>query len=127
MARIAGVELPPNKKVWIGLTAIYGIGRSSSQKILKEANVNPDIRVKDLNEDEINRLRHIIEGNYKIEGDLRREISSDISRLISIGCYRGVRHKKGLPVRGQRTRCNARTRKGPRRTVGKKKKKKIGS
>ncbi|HDN84491.1 30S ribosomal protein S13 [Candidatus Aerophobetes bacterium] len=124
MARIAGVELPPNKKVWIGLTAIYGIGRSSSQKILKDANVNPDTRVRDLTEDEINRLRHIIESNYKIEGDLRREISGNISRLISIGCYRGIRHKKGLPVRGQRTRCNARTRKGPRRTVGRKKKKK---
>jgi len=124
MARIAGVELPPNKKVWIGLTAIYGIGRSSSQKILKDANVNPDTRVRDLTEDEINRLRHIIESDYKIEGDLRREISGDISRLISIGCYRGIRHKRGLPVRGQRTRCNARTRKGPRRTVGRKKKKK---
>ena len=124
MARIAGVELPPNKKVWIGLTAIYGIGRSSSQKILKDANVNPDTRVRDLTEEEINRLRHIIESDYKIEGDLRREISGDISRLISIGCYRGIRHKRGLPVRGQRTRCNARTRKGPRRTVGRKKKKK---
>ncbi len=124
MARIAGVELPPNKKVDIGLTAIYGIGRDLSQKILNEAGVEFKKRIKDLTEDEINRLRHIIEENYKIEGDLRQEIKSNISRLINIGCYRGIRHKRGLPVRGQRTRCNARTRKGPRRTVGSKKKKK---
>jgi len=124
MARIAGVELPPNKKVDIGLTAIYGIGRDLSQKILNEAGVEFKKRIKDLTEDEINRLRHIIEENYKIEGDLRQEKKSNISRLINIGCYRGIRHKRGLPVRGQRTRCNARTRKGPRRTVGSKKKKK---
>ncbi len=124
MARIAGVELPPNKAAVIGLTAIYGIGRSRSERILHEAGINPNTKIKDLTEDEINRLRHIIEENYKIEGDLRQEIKSNISRLISISCYRGIRHKKGLPVRGQRTRCNARTRKGPRRTVGAKKKKK---
>jgi len=124
MARIAGVELPPNKRAVIGLTAIYGIGLSRSQKIIEEAGINPDTRIKNLTEEEINRLRHIIEGNYKIEGDLRQEIRSNIARLISIGCYRGIRHKRGLPVRGQRTRCNARTRKGPRRTVGTRKKKK---
>ena len=108
MARIAGVELPPNKKVDIGLTAIYGIGRDLSQKILNEAGVEFKKRIKDLTEDEINRLRHIIEENYKIEGDLRREVSNNISRLISIGCYRGIRHRRGLPVRGQRTRANNR-------------------
>jgi small subunit ribosomal protein S13 len=124
MARIAGVELPPRKRAVIGLTAIYGIGRSRSQKIIKEAGINSNTRIKDLTEEEINRLRRIIEENYKIEGDLRQEVRSSISRLISIGCYRGIRHKKGLPVRGQRTRCNARTRKGPRRTVGTRKKKK---
>lgn len=124
MARIAGVELPPNKAAVIGLTAIYGIGRSRSERILHEAGINPNTKIKDLTEDEINRLRHIIEENYKIEGDLRQEVKSNISRLISISCYRGIRHKKGLPVRGQRTRCNARTRKGPRRTVGAKRKKK---
>ena len=124
MARIAGVELPNNKKVYVGLTAIYGIGRCSALKILSQATINPDTRTKDLNEDEVNRLRLIIEENYKIEGDLKREISSNISRLISTGSYRGIRHKRGLPVRGQRTKCNARTRKGPRRGVGAKKKNK---
>lgn len=124
MARIAGVELPNSKKVNVGLTAIYGIGKCSALKILSQAAINPDMRTKDLNEDEVNRLRHIIEENYKIEGDLKREISNNISRLISIGSYRGIRHKRGLPVRGQRTKCNARTRKGPRRGVGAKKKNK---
>ena len=123
MARIAGVELPPNKRAFIGLTAIYGIGRSRAEKILTQAGLDPNIPIKKLNEEEITRLRHIIEESYKIEGDLRREISNNISRLISIGCYRGARHRRGLPVRGQRTRCNARTRKGPRRGVGIKKKK----
>ena len=124
MARIAGVELPPNKKVWIGLTAIYGIGRDLSMRILNQAGIDPKTRIKDLTEEQINRLRHVIEENYKIEGDLRREVSNNISRLISIGCYRGIRHRRGLPVRGQRTRCNARTRKGPRPgKVGTKKKK----
>ena len=124
MARIAGVELPPNKKTFIGLTTIYGIGRSGAKKILKQADVNPDTQVKNLKEEDVTRLRHIIEENYKIEGDLRREISNNISRLITIDCYRGLRHRRGLPVRGQRTRCNARTRKGPRRGVGTKKRKK---
>jgi len=123
MARIAGVELPSNKKVCVGLTAIYGIGRSLALRILNQAGVDPGRGVKNLTEDEINRLRHIIEENYKIEGDLRREVKNNISRLINIGCYRGIRHKRGLPVRGQRTRCNARTRKGPRPGVGAKKKK----
>lgn len=123
MARIAGVELPARKKAFVGLTAIYGIGRNLAMKILNQAGVDPDTRVKNLTEDEINRLRHIIEENYKIEGDLRREVRNSISRLISVGCYRGTRHKRGLPVRGQKTRCNARTRKGPRPGVGVKKKK----
>jgi len=122
MARIAGVEIPFNKKIKIGLTSIYGIGYSRAQEILSKAGISPDIRGKDLTEDEVNRLRKIIENNYKIEGELRREVTSNISRLIHIGCYRGIRHKKGLPVRGQRTRSNARTRKGPRRTLGKAKK-----
>ena len=122
MARISGVELPSHKKVHIGLSAIYGIGRSLTHKILSQAKVDPDTRVKDLTEAEVNILRKIIEeGDREIEGELRRKVSSDISRLISIGCYRGIRHKRGLPVRGQRTRCNARTRKGPRRTFGTKK------
>ena len=122
MARIAGIELPPGKGTEIGLTAIYGIGRSLARKVLSEANVSPDIRIKDLTEEETNNLRHIIEGNYIIEGELRREIAANVSRLINIGCYRGIRHKIGLPVRGQRTRCNARTRKGRKRVMGKKKK-----
>ena len=123
MARIAGVELPSNKKVEIGLTNIYGIGRSLATHILSELGINSNVRIKDLTEEEISRLRQIIENNYRIEGNLRREISSNISRLIRINCYRGVRHKKGLPVRGQRTKCNARTRKGPGRGIGLRKKK----
>ncbi len=122
MARIAGVELPVNKRVEIGLTYLYGIGRSAAQKILKEANVNPDTRIKNLREDEIIKLREIIENNYKIEGDLRRDVSMNIKRLMDIGAYRGLRHRRGLPARGQRTRTNARTRKGPKKTIGGKKK-----
>ncbi|MCD6232372.1 30S ribosomal protein S13 [Candidatus Aerophobetes bacterium] len=123
MARIAGVELFPHKKVKIGLTRIYGIGRPLAIRILSQVGINPEIRVKDLTEEEVNKLRQVIENNYKIEGELRREISANISRLIRINCYRGIRHKKGLPVRGQRTRCNARTRKGPGRGIGLRKKK----
>ncbi|MFO7152560.1 MAG: 30S ribosomal protein S13 [Bacillales bacterium] len=123
MARIAGVDLPKDKRVEIALTYIYGIGRSLSNKILQEAGVNPDTRVKDLTEKEISNLRDIIEKNYKVEGDLRREVAMNIKRLVEIGCYRGIRHRKGLPVRGQRTRTNARTRKGPRKTVGAKRSK----
>lgn len=122
MARIAGIDLPRDKRVEIGLTYIYGIGRSRSNEILAKAGVNPDTRVKDLTEDEISKLREIIDKEYKVEGDLRREVSLNIKRLIDIGCYRGLRHRKGLPVRGQRTRTNARTRKGPKKTVAKKKK-----
>lgn len=121
MARIAGVDLPREKRVEIGLTYIYGIGRSTSQKILKAAGVNPDTRVRDLTEDEVNRLRDEI-AKLKVEGDLRREVGMNIKRLMDIGCYRGIRHRRGLPVRGQRTKTNARTRKGPRRTVANKKK-----
>ncbi|MEA1964903.1 MAG: 30S ribosomal protein S13 [Candidatus Aerophobetes bacterium] len=122
MARIAGVELPSNKKVGVGLTAIYGIGPSLVKQILSVSNISSDTRVKDLTEEEISKLHKIIESNYTIEGDLRRKVSSHINRLISIKSYRGVRHKTGLPVRGQRTRCNARTRKGPRKVLGSKKK-----
>ena len=123
MARISGVELPSRKRIEIGLSAIHGIGRARTDKILSAAKISPDTRVKDLTEGEVNILRKIIEEvDYEIEGELRRKVGSDISRLISIGCYRGIRHKNGLPVRGQRTRCNARTRKGPHRTVGTKKK-----
>lgn len=122
MARIAGVELPVNKRVEIGLTYLYGIGRPTAQKILKEANVSPDTRIKNLREDEIIKLREIIENNYKIEGDLRRDVSMNIKRLMDIGAYRGLRHRRGLPTRGQRTRTNARTRKGPKKTMGGKKK-----
>ena len=122
MARIAGVEIPPNKKIRIGLTSIYGIGYSLTKEIISKTGVNPDTQGKNLTEDEVNKLRRIIENDYKIEGELRRQVSSDVSRLIHIGCYRGIRHKQGLPVRGQRTRSNARSRKGPRRTLGKKKK-----
>lgn len=122
MARIAGVEIPPNKKIRIGLTSIYGIGYSLTKEIISKTGVNPDTQGKNLTEDEVNKLRRIIENDYQIEGELRRRVSSDVSRLIHIGCYRGIRHKKGLPVRGQRTRSNARSRKGPRRTLGKKKK-----
>lgn len=123
MARIAGVDLPRDKRIEIGLTYIYGIGRSISQKILKETNVSPDIRVKDLKEDEVVRLREAIERGVRVEGDLRREVSMSIKRLMDIGCYRGLRHRRGLPVRGQRTRTNARTRKGRKKqTVGAKRK-----
>ncbi|MCL6447547.1 MAG: 30S ribosomal protein S13 [Armatimonadetes bacterium] len=123
MARIAGVDLPRDKRVEVGLTYIYGIGRSSSKKILARAGVNPDTRVRNLTEEEVNKLREIIEKNYQVEGDLRREVAMNIKRLIEIGCYRGLRHRRGLPVRGQRTRTNARTRKGPRKTVGVRRKK----
>ncbi|MBI5182367.1 MAG: 30S ribosomal protein S13 [Nitrospirae bacterium] len=124
MARIAGVDLPRDKRIEIGLTYLYGIGRSTAQKILKETNINPETRVKNLSEEEIVRLRETIGNNYKIEGDLRREISMNIKRLMDIGAYRGLRHRRGLPVRGQRTRTNARTRKGPKKTIGGKKKEK---
>ncbi|MFO7310888.1 MAG: 30S ribosomal protein S13 [Bacillota bacterium] len=123
MARIAGVDLPRDKRVVIALTYIYGIGRSRAETIVKSTGINPDTRVRDLTEEEINRLREFIDKNYTVEGDLRREVQNNIKRLIDIGCYRGLRHRRGLPVRGQRTRTNARTRKGPRRTVGGKKKK----
>jgi small subunit ribosomal protein S13 len=118
MARIAGVDLPREKRVEIGLTYIFGIGRSTSNKILAATGVSPDTRVRDLTDDEISRLREVIEKEHKVEGDLRRELSLNIKRLIEIGCYRGRRHRMGLPVRGQRTKTNARTRKGPKRTVG---------
>ncbi len=121
MARLAGVDLPREKRVEIGLTYIYGIGLSSSQKILKAAGVNPDTRVKDLTDDELAEIRKAMDG-YKVEGDLRREVALNIKRLTEIGCYRGVRHRRGLPVRGQRTKTNARTRKGPRKLVSKSKK-----
>ena len=121
MARIAGVDLPKEKRVEIGLTYIYGIGVTSSNKILKAANVSPDIRVKDLTDEQVNAIRKAMEG-YKVEGDLKREIALDIKRLTEIGCYRGIRHRRGLPVRGQRTKTNARTRKGPRKIVSKSKK-----
>jgi len=122
MARVAGVDLPPNKRSEIGLTYIYGIGRSRANSILKEAGVNLDTRVKDLNEDELGRIRAILEAQGEIEGDLRKRIQMDIKRLMDIGCYRGLRHRRSLPVRGQRTHTNARTRKGPRRaTIAKKK------
>ena len=122
MARIAGVDLPREKRVEIGLTYIFGIGRSLSNEILEKTGVNPDTRVKDLTDDEVAKLRDIIEHSYQVEGDLRREISMNIKRLMDIGCYRGLRHRKGLPVHGQRTHTNARTRKGPKRTIANKKK-----
>jgi small subunit ribosomal protein S13 len=122
MARIAGVDIPRDKRVEVSLTYIYGVGRSTATKILKRAEINPDTRVKDLTEQEISRIREVLEGNYVVEGDLRRELSMNIKRLMDIGTYRGLRHRRGLPVRGQRTRTNSRTRKGPRRTVGAKKK-----
>ncbi len=123
MARIVGVDLPQQKNVEIGLTYIYGVGRSTSQKVLAKANVDPAVRVKDLSEDEIRRITRVIQDDVKVEGDLRKEVAMNIKRLMEIGCYRGVRHRRGLPVRGQRTHTNARTRKGPRRaTVAKKKK-----
>ena len=122
MARIAGVDLPRDKRVEIGLTYIYGIGRSSSNRILSEAGVNPDTRVKDLTEEEVNKIRDVIDRTQTIEGDLRREVAMNIKRLTEIGCYRGIRHRKSLPCRGQKTKTNARTCKCPRRTVANKKK-----
>ncbi len=122
MARISGVDLPRDKRIEIGLTYIYGIGRTSSGKILEKANVNPDTRVKDLTDDEVIRIRDIVEGHYTVEGDLRRQIAMDIKRLKEIGCYRGIRHRRGLPCRGQKTKTNARTCKGPKKTVANKKK-----
>lgn len=122
MARIAGIDLPREKRVEIGLTYIYGIGRVSSNKILEAANVNPDTRVRELTDDEVKRIAEVIEKDYMVEGDLRREVALNIKRLQEIGCYRGIRHRKGLPVRGQKTKTNARTRKGPKRTVANKKK-----
>ena len=122
MARIAGVDLPREKRVEIGLTYVYGIGRVSATKILEAANVNPDTRVRELTDDEVKRISEVIDADYMVEGDLRREVALNIKRLQEIGCYRGIRHRKGLPVRGQKTKTNARTRKGPKRTVANKKK-----
>ncbi len=122
MARIAGVDLPRDKRVEIGLTYIYGIGRTSAKKILEECGINPDTRVKDLTEDEAGKIRKVIDSEYMVEGDLRREVSMNIKRLMEIGSYRGIRHRRSLPVRGQKTKTNARTRKGPKKTVGRKKK-----
>lgn len=122
MARIAGVDLPREKRVEIGLTYIFGIGRAMSNQILSKTGVNPDTRVRDLTDDEINKLREVIDKEHKVEGDLRREVSLNIKRLMEIGCYRGRRHKMGLPVRGQKTKTNARTRKGPKRSIAQKKK-----
>jgi small subunit ribosomal protein S13 len=117
VARIAGVDIPRDKRVEISLRYIYGIGPTTARKVLTQARVSPDTRVRDLTEEEVNRLRELIEREYRVEGDLRREVQMNIKRLIEIGCYRGLRHRRGLPVRGQRTRTNARTRKGPRKTV----------
>jgi small subunit ribosomal protein S13 len=122
MARIAGVDIPREKRVEVALTYIYGIGLSSSQKILKQTSVNPDTRVRDLTEDQVNRLREVIDRTFKVEGDLRREVALNIKRLIEIGSYRGMRHRRNLPVRGQRTKTNARQRRGPKKTVGARKK-----
>ena len=122
MARIAGVDLPNNKRVEIGLTYIFGIGLTTSKQILKETGINPDTRVKDLSEDDISKLREYIDHNLQVEGDRRRTVAFDIKRLIEIGSYRGLRHRKGLPVRGQRSKTNARTRKGPKKTIANKKK-----
>lgn len=122
MARIAGVDLPREKRAEVGITYIFGIGRSSAKKIIEETGINPDTRVKDLTEDEVSKLREVIDKHYKVEGDLRRSVSLDIKRLVEIGCYRGTRHRRGLPVRGQNTKTNARTRKGPKRTIANKKK-----
>lgn len=122
MARIAGVDLPREKRIEIGLTYIFGIGQKAATEILKETGVNPDIRVKDLSEDDLAKLRENIDKNYEVEGDLRRSTALNIKRLIEIGCYRGTRHRKGLPVRGQRSKTNARTRKGPKKTIANKKK-----
>lgn len=122
MARIAGVDLPRDKRVEIGLTYIYGIGRKSATDIIEATGVNPDTRVRDLTEDDVSKLREAIDKDYTVEGDLRRNTALDIKRLIEIGCYRGIRHRKGLPVRGQRSKTNARTRKGPKKTIANKKK-----
>ena len=122
MARIAGVDLPKDKRIEIGLTYVYGIGRTSAQKILEKTGINPDTRVKDLTEEEESKLRECIDKDYIVEGDLRRSVALDIKRLTEIGCYRGLRHRRGLPVRGQRSKTNARTRKGPKRTIANKKK-----
>ena len=122
MARIAGVDLPREKRIEIGLTYVYGIGRETANKVLAETGINPDTRVKDLTDDEVNSIRKVIDESYKVEGDLRREVALNIKRLTEIGCYRGLRHRRSLPVRGQRTKTNARTRKGPRKLVSKSKK-----
>jgi small subunit ribosomal protein S13 len=126
VARIAGVDLPREKRLEVALTYIYGIGRPLAQKILREAEVPQEVRVKDLTEDQVNKLRRVIEGGHRVEGDLKRQVSMDVKRLMDIGCYRGLRHRRGLPVRGQRTSTNARTRKGPRRAVGVKRAKPAG-
>lgn len=118
MARIAGIDLPRDKRLEVALTYIYGIGRSRALEILNKTGISPDTRVRDLTDDEVNRIREFIDANYRVEGELRQEVQSNIKRLIDIGSYRGLRHRRGLPVRGQRTKTNARTRKGPRRTVG---------
>ena len=122
MARIAGVDIPNAKRIEIALTYIYGIGRKTANQILESTGINPDTRAKDLTDEEVSKLRDEIEENYTVEGDLRREVSMDIKRMVEIGCYRGIRHRKGLPVRGQRTKTNARTRKGPAKTIANKKK-----
>lgn len=122
MARIAGVDIPRDKHVWVSLTYIYGIGPTVAHKIVASAGVNPSTRVRDLSEDEVNRLREIIDRNYRVEGELRREVALNIKRLVEIGCYRGLRHRRNLPVHGQRTRTNARTKRGAKRTVGARKK-----
>jgi small subunit ribosomal protein S13 len=122
MARISGVDLPKSKRIEVGLTYIYGIGLSTARNILKETGVNGDIRVKDLSEEDVNAIREYITRSVKVEGDLRREVALNIKRLVEIGCYRGIRHRKGLPVRGQKTKTNARTRKGPKKTIANKKK-----
>lgn len=122
MARISGIDLPRDKRIEIGLTYIFGIGRTTAKKIIEKTGINPDTRVRDLSEDDAAKIRACIDKNYKVEGDLRSDIAFDIKRLIEIGCYRGIRHRKGLPVRGQRSKTNARTRKGPRKTMANKKK-----
>ena len=122
MARIAGVDLPNEKRIEAGLTYIYGIGWTTSRKILEKTGINPDTRVKDLTEEVAGKIRKVIESDYMVEGDLRRDVNMNIKRLMEIGCYRGIRHRRGLPVRGQKTKTNARTRKGPKKTVGRKKK-----
>jgi len=123
MARIAGIDIPREKRIEVSLTYIYGIGLPTSQKVLAQANINPDTRVRDLTEEQVNRLREIVDRRYKVEGDLRREVALNIKRLVEIGSYRGVRHRRNLPVRGQRTKTNARQRRGPKRTVGVRRKK----